>query len=129
MTLPHQSAPAGLAFYPADGELAFWQGGLLVALSGSQTTLEPAGYAVDVWLFAEGAPTGQYQRLAPVVEAYAVGRTLAAFSLEGLGFFPNHPTDIAVSREGWVYVSEAEGAVWRFRARPIEPVESAPAAR
>lgn len=117
VTFPYQSRPAGLAFYPSDA-FPFWQGDLIVALGGSWTLPEPEGYAVAVIGFDGGEPDGSRDRIAPV-DIHRLGKaSLAALSLSRQGFFPYHPVDVAISVEGWIYVSMQEGRIFRFRPRP-----------
>ncbi len=117
-TFAPQSNPGGIAFYEDDG-FPFWTGDLIVALRGSATLAEPAGYALAVVGFGEdGQPDGNYALIAPASEHRLFQRTLAAFSLARQGFYPYHPVDVVISAEGWLYVSLQEGRVFRFRPRP-----------
>jgi glucose/arabinose dehydrogenase len=113
-----ESHPAGIAFYTSEA-IPFWTGGLLVAQRGSWDRPEPAGYAVLVVPFDDTlAPTLPMGRVAPS-DAYGHAYELVAnMSLRGLGFFPYHPVDVAVSVEGWIYVALQEGRILRFRPRP-----------
>ena len=115
---PMQSNPWGMVFYEDDA-FPFWEGTLVVALYGSATQPEPAGYAVQVvGLGNDGLPNGLSEPLAPV-DVYRWARESSAqYSLAGEGFFPYHPVDVVVSAEGWLYVSMAEGRIFRFRPRP-----------
>lgn len=117
-TFAPQSNPGGIAFYEDDG-FPFWTGDLIVALRGSATLAEPAGYALAVVGFGDdGQPDGNYALIAPASEHRRFQRTLAAFSLARQGFYPYHPVDVVISAEGWLYVSVQEGRVFRFRPRP-----------
>jgi glucose/arabinose dehydrogenase len=119
VTFPYQSAPGGMAFYAHDG-FPFWQGDLVVALRGSWNLPEPAGYALIVVGFDGAEPDGQISRIAPDSRPTAIYApyTLGKYSLSGLGFFPYHPADIAIDAQGWIYLSIAEGRIFRFRPRP-----------
>ncbi|MGQ9849966.1 MAG: PQQ-dependent sugar dehydrogenase [Aggregatilineaceae bacterium] len=117
-TFSPQSNPGGIAFYEDDG-FPFWTGDLIVALRGSATLAEPAGYALAVVGFGDdGQPDGNYALIAPASEHRRFQRTLAAFSLARQGFYPYHPVDVVISAEGWLYVSVQEGRVFRVRPRP-----------
>ena len=117
-TFAPQSSPAGIAFYPYDG-FPFWQNDLIVVLQGSWDRPEPAGYALVVVPFgADHQPDGSLDIIAPATDSLRFIQPLAGFSLRGLGFFPYHPVDVVVSREGWLYVSLEEGRILRFRPRP-----------
>lgn len=117
-TFAPQSSPGGIAFYEHDG-FPFWTGDLIVALRGSATLAEPAGYALAVVGFGDdGQPDGNYALIVPASEHRRFQRTLAAFSLARQGFYPYHPVDVVISAEGWLYVSVQEGRVFRVRPRP-----------
>jgi glucose/arabinose dehydrogenase len=119
VTFPHQSAPGGIAFYTSDG-FPFWQGDLVVALRGSWNLPEPEGYALVVVGFDGANPDGSISRIAPdsrptsIYASYSLGK----YALSGLGFFPYHPADVAIDAQGWIYLSVAEGRIFRFRPRP-----------
>ncbi len=121
VTFPAQSSPSGVAFYPSD-RYPFWQGDLLVALRGSWDVLEPTGFGVTVIGFgADGQPDGGQDWVAPTTENGSTFDDLpqSELSLAGMGFFPFHPSDVAVSPEGWIYVAVEEGRILRYRPRPI----------
>lgn len=117
-TFEDQSAPVGLAFYPG-GEWHFWDGYLLVALGGSWNRVEPSGYALAVvGVNKAGDPTGFLDYIAPTSERATAQMSLAGFSLSGRGFYPEHPSGITLSAEGWLYVAVQEGRIYRARPRP-----------
>ncbi len=124
---PAQSSPGGIVFYDHDG-FPFWEGDLIVALRGSSTLAEPAGYALAVVGFGDdGQPDGTTTFISPASEHRRFQLTLAAFSLARMGFYPYHPVDVVLSAEGWLYVSVQEGRVFRVRPRPAAGgVESPP---
>lgn len=126
-TFPAQSSPGGIVFYDHDG-FPFWQGDLIVALRGSSTLAEPAGYALTVAGFGDdGQPDGTAALISPTSEHRRFQLPLAAFSLMRVGFYPYHPVDVVLSAEGWLYVSVQEGRVFRVRPRPAAGgVEAAP---
>lgn len=118
-TFPHQSTPSGMLFYSGDA-FADWDGDLVVVLAGSWSLPEPAGYALTLVEFDEsGNPSGTALRIVPSSEnpIYAYD-SLSEFSLSGRGFFPYHPVDIALSKEGWIYVALQEGRILRLRPLP-----------
>jgi glucose/arabinose dehydrogenase len=117
-TFPHQSTPGGIAFYSYDG-FPWWEGDLVVALRGSWTLPEPAGYAVIMVGFEGAEPDGQTIRLVPAssLRVYAPF-SLSDFSLFGRGLFPYHPADVVIDGQGWIYVAFEEGRILRFRPRP-----------
>jgi glucose/arabinose dehydrogenase len=115
-TFPVQSSPAGLAFYDSD-TIPVYRGVLLVALGGSWSLPEPSGYTVEIIAFKDGEPDGT-SRLAPILPRGENRYTLVQASLWGRGFFPDHPADVVISPEGWIYVSVQEGQIFRYRPRP-----------
>jgi glucose/arabinose dehydrogenase len=112
-SFPPQSNPSGIAFYKSE-EFHQWTGDLLVVARGSWNLAEPAGYWLMVLDFENGNPTDRRSILAPYANPAPVN-SLAEYSLSGRGFFPSRPVDVAVSPEGWIYVSIEEGRVLRFR--------------
>jgi glucose/arabinose dehydrogenase len=102
------SHPTGMMFYRGEAFPDF-HGKLLVLLSGSWNTPTISGYEIMIVSFADGQP-GPPQRLLPnsqrVTSDAAQGMT---------SFYPYHMTAIAISPEGWIYVSIAEGRIYRFR--------------
>jgi glucose/arabinose dehydrogenase len=92
--LPPHSAPLGLTFYTGSQFPAAYRGSLFVALHGSRAGLAPAGYAIARVVFRPGA--------APVVEPFATGWRAGD---EVLG----RPVDLAVGRDGSLYVSDDHG--------------------
>src|SRR5581483_744287 len=104
------SHPTGVSFYRGSAFPAY-QGGLLVALSGSWNTPTLAGYEMLFIPFDRGKP-GTPVRILPDTP-----RNTADASLIRTSFYPYHLTAMAISPEGWIYVSIAEGRIYRFRPR------------
>lgn len=104
------SHPTGVSFYRGVAFPAY-QGGLLVALSGSWNTSTLAGYEMLFIPFDKGKP-GTPVRILPDTP-----RNTADASLGRTSFYPYHMTAMAISPEGWIYVSVAEGRIYRFRPR------------
>lgn len=114
LTFPMGSHPMGAAFYTGQAFPVF-KNNLFVALSGSWNGKTTTGFAVmRVTFGADGKLTGSEQWLPD----QAMKPTLSDASLYRISFYPYHPTGIAFSREGWIYVSESEGQILRFRPRP-----------
>jgi glucose/arabinose dehydrogenase len=114
LTFPARATPAGMAFYTADA-FPEMQGNLIVVTSGSWNRSKASGYELLVVEFGdadEGAPTGVVQRVAP----YGPEESWWLSEID-TSFYPEHPVDVAVSAEGWLYVSIQEGQVMRFRPR------------
>ncbi|NDJ78966.1 MAG: hypothetical protein GYB65_22170 [Chloroflexi bacterium] len=119
LTLPSSSNPAGVVFYDHTA-FGAWPGDLLVAQAGSWDLSEPQGYALILLEFDGGALSGVQRTIAPTSVAPAPVESLAEYSLSGRGFFPEHPIDVAISPEGWIYVALQEGGVLRYRPVPEE---------
>ena len=105
------SHPTGVSFYQGAAFPAY-QGGLLVALSGSWNTPTLAGYEILFIPFDTVEP-GFPVRILPDTR-----RNTADASLGRTSFYPYHMTAMAISPEGWIYVSIAEGRIYRFRPNP-----------
>jgi glucose/arabinose dehydrogenase len=117
-TLPYQSTPSGVVFAEGAG-FSDQAINLIVALHGSTHLPEPAGYALEALPFdAAGDPLARVVRIAPTSAGTPPVSSLAAYSLSGRGFFPEHPVDVALSPQGWLYLSTAEGRVLRYRPQP-----------
>ncbi len=122
-TFPDGSAPADMLFYTAEG-FPFWQNDLIVTLSGSWNRPEPSGYALVVVSFGEdGLPDGGYERIAPISDHPSFAFPLARYSLMGMGFFPYHPSALALDGQGWLYLAEQEGRILRVRPRPSRAID------
>ncbi len=119
LTFDAGSTPSGLAFYNSDA-YPVYKGTLLVTLHGSWGLPAPSGYAVVVISFGSGTPVVS-DIIAPISENPANRLPVEEYSILGLGIFPEHPADIAVSAEGWIYVSLEEGRILRFRPSPQTP--------
>jgi glucose/arabinose dehydrogenase len=117
-TFPYQSNPSGMAFYDSD-TFPDYVGSLVVALRGSWDLPEPAGYAVTTVGFADGIPTGKSLNVVPFFAYTKTQPPLSYYSLTGWGLFPYRPADVAISAEGWIYVSLEEGMILRFRPRSL----------
>lgn len=109
LTFPARATPAGMAFYQGDA-FPEMRGHLLVVTGGSWNRSRASGYE---WLLvkfgADGAPTGEIERLAP----YGPEESWLLSEID-TSFYPEHLVDVAVSPEGWVYLAVQEGLVFRF---------------
>jgi glucose/arabinose dehydrogenase len=117
-TLPLGSQPRGLAAYRGDAIPAL-QDSLLVVLYGNRGG-ELVGYQLlALWLDAQGNVEKTYAVI-PNADQDTQGAGYvrfdnAALNLRGSGFYPRRPLDVAVSREGWVYVSVTDGWILALR--------------
>jgi glucose/arabinose dehydrogenase len=102
-------------FYRGDAFPAY-KNGLLVELAGSWNQKVTTGYAL-MWVPVDrnGKPGTPVQLLPDPNNSRD---SLSDASLYRLSFYPDHLMGIAVSREGWIYLSVAEGRIYRYRPRP-----------
>ncbi|MBC8099541.1 MAG: PQQ-dependent sugar dehydrogenase [Armatimonadetes bacterium] len=101
------STPTALAVYSGDTFPAL-DGSLLVVLSGSYNASRLRGYSVvSIALDSIGArlPT---QPLIPVLND-------PTEQFIGRGLYPHRPYGVAVSPEGWIYLSIGGGQIWVLR--------------
>lgn len=109
LTFDPASRPMGMVYYDGEAFPAL-RGGLLIALSGSWNAPTIGGYEIAfVPLDSEGKP-GAAGRFLPDSPLSASDAALLRAS-----FYPYHLIGLAVSAEGWIYASAAEGRIYRFR--------------
>jgi len=117
-TFPTASVPSGLAVYDSD-TLPMISDSLLVVLSGSQHDLELRGYMVDAVRFDEAGAHAEIVipfQMPPAPPYYHEMLSIEEMNYHGSAFFPNRPLDVAVSAEGWVYLSISGGRILALRA-------------
>ncbi len=115
-SFPNQSKPISLTSYTSSTfpDLADT---LLVVLTGSHNTVELTGYRVVAVTFdSAGEPTDTLV-LMPAANKKSKRKKMdpAMLNYRGLGFWPHHPYDLAVSPEGWIYISSGGGYIWVLR--------------
>ncbi|MEO8395043.1 MAG: PQQ-dependent sugar dehydrogenase [Chloroflexota bacterium] len=112
VAFPTASTPTGIAAYRGDANPA-WEGKLLVVLSGSSNSLELRGYRVVI----VDPATGSYTSLMPTRPDNNPNTITSpkAMNYLGSGFFPQRPLDVAVSEQGWIYVSVGGGRILVLR--------------
>ena len=113
LSLPTGSTPLGLAYYDHDA-LPDLRDSLLVTLHGSRHRIELRGYALAVIRFdAQGRP------LTPEViipqQRGGNNYSVSGMNYFGKGFWPERPLDVAISPEGWIYVSVTGGRILALR--------------
>jgi glucose/arabinose dehydrogenase len=107
-----------LAAYTGDA-LPTLNGNLLVVLYGSYNRVDLRGYAIAAVKFDNKGNPADYEVIIPQesdTDAFA-SYTLKEMNYRTSGFWPRRPLGIAVSREGWVYVSVGGGQIWALRPR------------
>ncbi|MCA9911296.1 MAG: PQQ-dependent sugar dehydrogenase, partial [Anaerolineae bacterium] len=115
-TFPAHSTPLGMAAYRGDA-IPILQDTLLVVLSGNRNDPVIAGFMVTALRFdAQGQFVERYD-LMPNGDRLAGGAryTTDQLNYRNSGFFPRRPLDLAVSPEGWVYVSISGGRILALR--------------
>jgi glucose/arabinose dehydrogenase len=114
-TFPTHSHPLGIASYDSDTFPGI-KGDLLVTLGGSNEQTHIEGYmlvalAIDS---STGLPTAS-QIIIPKQSPRPNESNLQSAHYQGSGFWPHRPLDVAVSQEGWIYVSAGGGTIYVIR--------------
>ncbi len=94
LELPPHSAPLGHVFYVGTAFPTSYRGSLFVALHGARAELRPAGYKIIRVTFRAGRPA----RIEDFATGWHSGRSAWG-----------RPVDIAVGRDGELYVSDDHG--------------------
>jgi glucose/arabinose dehydrogenase len=112
IALPTASNPIGMAAYRGDA-IPSLQGKLLIALRGSYNDLSLRGY----WIAIADPATGAVTSLMPTRPQMIAANdfTIEQMNYRGSGFFPQRPLDVAVTEQGWVYVSIGGGRIIALR--------------
>ncbi len=107
-SLQPDSTPLGIAHYNHDA-IPSLTGKLLITLNGSFDSVNLTGYQ----LLSFDPLTHAIIALMPFAgdERY----DNLQMNLRGSGFFPQRPLDVAVSPEGWVYISITDGRILALR--------------
>ncbi len=115
------STPAGMLFYRGDA-FPEMQGHLVILTYGSWNLPKPAGYELlTVEFGADGRPTGTVYRVIPDAHTPEPSWWLSETETS---FFPEHPVDVAVGPEGYLYVAVQEGLI--IRVRPVSSAHRRP---
>ncbi len=113
-TFPTGSNPLALAAYP-HALFPSLQNHLLVILGGTSSQVDLRGFGlVAVNMDEGGQPTG-YDLVIPAETYNVQGFTLKEMNYRTSGFWPRHPFGVAVSPQGWVYVSVGGGRILVLR--------------
>lgn len=112
LTFPTHSSPLALAAYRGSA-LPSLAGALLVALGGSHNQVDLRGNAVAaVYFDDDGAPSGYHIILPEEPQTtQAQGFALKELNYRLSGLYPSRPYGLAVSPEGWVYISSGRRIV------------------
>lgn len=115
LIFPARSGPWAATSY-SGAAFPYLEGLMLVALSGQPAMSSAHGYgllAVDSRLGTDGADAAF---LIPSSPQYAVSHAINSdLQPRGMGFYPRHVYGVAVSPEGWIYVSAGGGRIYVLR--------------
>jgi glucose/arabinose dehydrogenase len=118
-TFETHSRPLGIAAYTGEA-FPHLTGSLLVVLGGSSNQAHLLGYTLTTVQFdPSGQPVGDHVILPeiPSDNPAWTGLDIQKIHYQASGFWPNRPLDVAVSPEGWIYVSLSAGRIWALRPR------------
>lgn len=115
LTFPTHSTPVGLAAYTTD-TLPDLKDTLLVVLNGSNNQAHMQGYALAAVTFdAAGNPNGYNLLIPGQRESDEELFSLQHMNYRTSGFWPRRPFAVAVSSQGWIYVSVSGGRIYALR--------------
>lgn len=113
------SNPLGMVVYSGDA-FPHLQGTILITFGGSYNQAHLEGYTlVNVQFDENGDPVGDHILLPelPSPNPQWSDLDLQKIHYQASGFWPHRPLDVAVSPEGWIYVSSGGGRIWSLRPR------------
>ena len=113
LVLPAGSRPYGLAWYAHDA-LPGLRDSLLVTLHGSRQRVDLRGYALAAVGFDAAGEVLEAEVILPG-HAGESDFSVARMNSRGSGFWPERPLDVAVSPEGWIYLSMTGGRILALR--------------
>jgi glucose/arabinose dehydrogenase len=119
LPFPTHSNPLGIVAYSGDA-FPHLKGQLLVTMGGTIDQSYLNGYTlVTVAFDSAGNPLEPHIILPEIPSGTPQWSTtnLQKMHFQGSGFWPHHPYDVTVSREGWIYVSLGGGSIWALRPR------------
>ncbi|MCB9453352.1 MAG: PQQ-dependent sugar dehydrogenase [Anaerolineaceae bacterium] len=117
LALPTHSTPVGLAAYESD-TFPNITGTLLIVLHGptNKTDLRDSYSLAVVTFNADGVPDG-YTIILPeqADKTNPPGLTTNDIQYQGSGLWPHAPLGVAVSPDGWIYLSVTGGTIYTIR--------------
>lgn len=116
LTFPTHSHPVGLEAYTAN-TFPRIQNHLLVVLSGSQGTAALEGYTLVAVPIQSDGSASDYRIIVPESATTEFAVPLLRMHYVKSGFWPLRPLDVAVSPEGWIYISVSGGSIYALRPR------------
>ena len=111
--LPTGSTPLGLSGYPFE-TLPVFTDSLLVALAGSSGQFDLRGYALAQIQPDTGEVVVRIPQPADAGGPVDFAR-VQDLNYRTVGFYPERPYDVAVSQQGWVYISLSNGRILAIR--------------
>ncbi len=117
LRFPTHSNPIGIEAYTSS-TFPRIQNSLIIVLGGSQGTAQLEGYSLVVVPVNESGKTSDYRIILPEpVDPATNTIPLLRMHYVKSGFWPLRPLDVAVSPEGWIYVSVSGGSIYALRPR------------
>lgn len=114
VTFPALSHPIALTPYRGTA-LPSLRDTLLVVMAGVVTDVEQVGFRVVAVNSSDDGDEVTARRVIPTMQHEAAFGTFQALNFQGNGFWPHSPLGVAVSPEGWVYVSIGGGRIIAVR--------------
>lgn len=116
LALPTHSTPLAMVSYPGDA-LAELQDTLIIALGGAYNSVYLQGYMVIAVRFDAQDQPLDYQVLVPSVNPNSHVRAFQTQTINyyKFGLWPHKPYGLAVSPEGWLYLSVGGGKIYALR--------------
>jgi len=117
LPLPTHSVPLGLASYNAES-FSNLEDSLLIVLAGDSNQASLTGFALAA-IYFDGDNPVEDEILLPSqqLEGNAIPISYDEINFQGSGLWPHHPLDVAVSPEGWVYLSVSDGRILALRTQ------------
>lgn len=117
---PHASQPLGITAYQSD-TFSSLTDTLLVTLGGDYNSVTLAGYML---IALTPQADGQFAQNVLIPDLSLLDTQRSIFTTQELsyrrsGFWPHRPLDVAVSPEGWIYVSISGGRIIALRPHAL----------
>jgi glucose/arabinose dehydrogenase len=125
---PTQSTPSALVVYQGTA-FPHLRGELLVALAGSINLSQVRGFQILALDMVRADQRIQIETIAPTAPVFSQAPTVGFYdefgaipnehaydiSISGAGFFPHKVLGLAVSPQGWIYISIGGGSIYVLR--------------
>jgi glucose/arabinose dehydrogenase len=107
------SQPSAYRVYRGEAFPSFERGVLVTTFGGWN---QPRIVGHELWLIPVSAE-GNIGEKIKLLPANVGDRDTSDAAIINLSFFPEHPTALAIDRQGWIYVGFWEGRIIRLRPR------------